>query len=53
MVAFGPRNLAREPESAGVGGGIAVTLCQQRDTKTPGQWFGRAFAFTVLSEQVR
>jgi len=46
MVAFGPQSLACEPESAGAGGGIAVTLCPQRDMKTPGQLPGRAFSLT-------
>ena len=46
MVAFGPQSLACGIESAGVGGGNAVTLCQQRDMKTPGQLPGRAFPLT-------
>jgi len=33
-VGFGPQSLAREPESAGVGGGNAVSLWHQRDTKS-------------------
>ena len=40
-VRFGPRNLTCEPEIAGVGGGIAITLCQHRYMKTPGQLVGR------------
>jgi len=53
MVGFGPRNLTCEIESAGAGGGIAVTLCQQRDVKTPGQLHGRAFPLTVTGDKVR
>ena len=53
MVAFGPRNLTCGIESAGVGGGNAVTLCQHRDTKTPGQLPGRAFSLTVTGNKVR
>jgi len=46
MVAFGPHNLACEPESAGVGGGRAVPLCQHRDMKTPSHSHDRAFPLT-------
>ena len=46
MVGFGPRNLACGIESAGAGGGNAVTLCPHRDMKTPGQLPGRAFPLT-------
>ncbi len=53
MVGFGPRNLTCEIESAGAGGGIAVTLCRQRHMKTPGQLPGRAFPLTVTGDKVR
>ena len=53
MVAFGPQSLACGIESAGVGGVNAVTLCQHRDMKTPGQLPGRAFPLTVTGDKVR
>ena len=53
MVAFGPQNLACGIESAGEGGGVAVTLCLHRDMKTPGQLPGRAFPLTVTGDKVR
>jgi hypothetical protein len=53
MVGFGPRNLTCEIESAGASGGIAATLCQQRDRKTPGQLPGRAFPSTETGDRVR
>jgi hypothetical protein len=53
MVAFGPQSLACGIESAGIGGGIAVTLCPHRDMKTPGQLPGRAFSLTWTGEKVR
>jgi len=53
MVAFGPRNLTCGIESAEVVGEVAVTLCQQRDMKTPGQLLGRAFPLTVADGKFR
>ena len=52
-VAFDLRSAVRETESAGVGGETAVTFCQQRDMKTPGQFPGRAFPLTVTGMKVR
>jgi len=46
MVAFGPQSEGCETESAGAGGSNAVTLCQHRYVKTPGQLPGRAFPLT-------
>jgi len=42
-----------ETESAARAGGNAVTLCHQRDTKTPGHSHGRAFLLTQPAALVR
>lgn len=42
-----------ETESAARVDGNAVTLCQQRDMETPGQFPGRAFPLTWTGEKVR
>ena len=53
LVAFEPQSLTRETQSPGAGSRNAVTLCQRRDMRTPGQLPGRAFALTGSPAEVR